>query len=367
MVENLLQISLLWPELKLVHGRQRHPQSQGSVERANADIKSMIISWTHENNNTHWSEGLRFVQFQKNRSYHRTIDQSPYSALFGSDPKVGLSSSAIPKEILDKLETEEDLNALTTTETPTNRNDTNQTTPEADTDIETETNTEPETETNTEPETETNTEPETETNTEPETETNTATDAHFDIDTNSETEPEIVSDANMDIVQESTDRTVIYDKIVRARKRALSGQQIQTEEMQSSSKRRLVELKVNDNIIIPVPSADRGPMDCRNIRGIIVDKTVNGYKIGTTVRVISGLLSGNQIEKILGHELTILDVPDNTEISVRKAAQLLSLYGGQGHIHCSCRSGCTTGKCKCKRKNILCNSRCHASVSCANK
>jgi hypothetical protein len=72
----------------------------------------MIISWTHENNNTHWSEGLRFVQFQKNRSYHRTIDQSPYSALFGSDQKVGLSSPAIPKEILDTLETEEDLNAL---------------------------------------------------------------------------------------------------------------------------------------------------------------------------------------------------------------------------------------------------------------
>jgi hypothetical protein len=34
------------------------------------------------------------------------------------------------KEILDTLETEEDLIALTTTETPTNRNDTNQTTPE---------------------------------------------------------------------------------------------------------------------------------------------------------------------------------------------------------------------------------------------
>ena len=131
--------------------------------------------------------------------------------------------------------------------------------------------------------------------------------------------------------------------------------------MMSSSKRRLVDLKVNDNIIIPVPRVDRGPIDCRNIRGIIVDKTVNGYKIGTTVGVISGLLSRNQIEKIHGHELTILDVPDNTEISVRKAVQLLSLYGGQGHIHCSCRSGCKTGKCKCKRTNILCNSRCHAS------
>ena len=197
-----------------------------------------------------------------------------------------MSSSAIPKEILDTLETEEDLNALATTETPTNRNDTNQTTPEADTDIETKTNTE--TETNTEPETETNTEPETETNTEPETGTNTTTDAHFDIDTNSETEPEIVSDANMDIVQESTDRTVIYDKIVCASKKALSGQQIQAEETMSSSKRRLVDLKVND---IPVPRVDRGPIDCRNIRAIIVDKTVNGCKIGTTVGVISGLES----------------------------------------------------------------------------
>jgi energy-converting hydrogenase Eha subunit A len=54
------------------------------------------------------------------------------------------------------------------------------------------------------------------------------------------------------------------------------------------------------NIIIPVPRVDRGPIDCRNIRGIIVDKTVNGHKIGTTVGVISGLLSRNQIEKIHG-------------------------------------------------------------------
>ena len=92
----------------------------------------MIISWTHENNNSHWSEGLRIVQLQKNRSHYRTIDQSPYSALLGSDPNVGLFSSAIPKEILDTLESEEDLNALTTTETPTNRNDTNETTPEVE-------------------------------------------------------------------------------------------------------------------------------------------------------------------------------------------------------------------------------------------
>jgi hypothetical protein len=81
---------------------------RGQLKERTADIKSMIITWTQENKNSHWSEGLRFVQFQKNRSYHRTIEQTPYKALFGSDPKVGLSSSAIPKELLDTLETEED-------------------------------------------------------------------------------------------------------------------------------------------------------------------------------------------------------------------------------------------------------------------
>ena len=87
----ITELRSLWQELVLVHGRPRHPQSQDSVERANADIKEMIISWMNDNNTTQWSEGLRFVQFQKNRSHHRVIDQPPYKppykALFGADPK----------------------------------------------------------------------------------------------------------------------------------------------------------------------------------------------------------------------------------------------------------------------------------------
>ena len=69
----------------------------------------MLISWMNDNDTRQWSEGLRFVQFQKNRSYHRVIDQSPYHALFGSDPKIGLSSSSLPKELLPNLETENDM------------------------------------------------------------------------------------------------------------------------------------------------------------------------------------------------------------------------------------------------------------------
>src|ERR1051325_7827966 len=33
------ELRLLWPDLLMVHGKPRHPQSQGSVERLNCDVK----------------------------------------------------------------------------------------------------------------------------------------------------------------------------------------------------------------------------------------------------------------------------------------------------------------------------------------
>ncbi|KAK3872359.1 hypothetical protein Pcinc_022576 [Petrolisthes cinctipes] len=53
--------------------------------------------------------GLKFVQFQKNTSYHSGIKQSPYKALFGVEARVGLRSTALPEEVLKTMITEEDL------------------------------------------------------------------------------------------------------------------------------------------------------------------------------------------------------------------------------------------------------------------
>lgn len=47
--------------------------------------------------------GLQLIQFQKNSSFHWIIVWSLYKALFGSDPKIGLSSSNLPLEIIKKL------------------------------------------------------------------------------------------------------------------------------------------------------------------------------------------------------------------------------------------------------------------------
>lgn len=59
-------------------------------------------------NTTKWSEGLKFVASQKNASLHRGIGRSPYEAVFGVPLRMGLSS-VLPDHLLDKLNTEEDV------------------------------------------------------------------------------------------------------------------------------------------------------------------------------------------------------------------------------------------------------------------
>ena len=59
------ELFIYWPELKIVHGKPRHNQSQGSFQRANQDVENMVASWMKDNRTTNWSNGLRFVQFMK--------------------------------------------------------------------------------------------------------------------------------------------------------------------------------------------------------------------------------------------------------------------------------------------------------------
>jgi len=42
----------MWPGMKLVHGKLRHSQSQGSVERSNQDIQDMLVAWMSDNTKT---------------------------------------------------------------------------------------------------------------------------------------------------------------------------------------------------------------------------------------------------------------------------------------------------------------------------
>jgi hypothetical protein len=57
-IEEMLKI---WKDCKTVHGSPRHPQSQGLVERANADVESMVMQWIEDKDSTNWVWGIQFI------------------------------------------------------------------------------------------------------------------------------------------------------------------------------------------------------------------------------------------------------------------------------------------------------------------
>ena len=105
----ITELAATWNGLKIVRGKPRHSQSQGSVERANRDIEDILFSWKEENCTSKWSEGLRFVQVRKSNALHHGLKCSPYEVMFGQCMKSGLKTSNIPTEILPGLISEEDL------------------------------------------------------------------------------------------------------------------------------------------------------------------------------------------------------------------------------------------------------------------
>ena len=75
MASVITELKVLWPDLLMVHGKPRHPQSQGSVERLNCDVKDMLIAWLGDNNTSDCPVGLKFVQSSKNviPHWHQTV------------------------------------------------------------------------------------------------------------------------------------------------------------------------------------------------------------------------------------------------------------------------------------------------------
>ncbi|XP_064109652.1 KRAB-A domain-containing protein 2-like [Macrobrachium nipponense] len=103
------EVLMKWPERKMVLGKPRHFQSQGSEERANRDIKASLSCWMKDNNFTQWSQGLRFVQWKKNTRFHSGIRRTPYEAMYGQKARLGVDATSVPEEVPDSMQTEEQL------------------------------------------------------------------------------------------------------------------------------------------------------------------------------------------------------------------------------------------------------------------
>lgn len=80
------ELSKQWNELNIVYDPN---QSQGSE---NQDVEKMLLTWMETGKTTKWSEGLRFIQFMKNRAYRSGIGCSPFEAMFGCKAQEGLKT-----------------------------------------------------------------------------------------------------------------------------------------------------------------------------------------------------------------------------------------------------------------------------------
>ena len=63
----------LWPGYTIVHGKPRHLESQGSVERVNREIKEVLGSLIMKANDPCWVTYDPLVQHSINTSPHSTL------------------------------------------------------------------------------------------------------------------------------------------------------------------------------------------------------------------------------------------------------------------------------------------------------
>ena len=112
-VNNVIaRLKNLWLDIVIVRGRPRHPQTQGSVERANQDVGKMLGNWMKHNRTDAWSVGIYQIASEKNKRVNDTIGKSPYELLYGQNPRVKINTLVRGPILLSKLKSEAELEVV---------------------------------------------------------------------------------------------------------------------------------------------------------------------------------------------------------------------------------------------------------------
>lgn len=314
----ILEITKLWSDLKMVHGKPRHSQSQGSVERANQDVENMLTTWMQTNNTAQWNKGLQFVQFMKNTSLHSAIKMSPYEAMFGGKAKVGLKTSNIPLQVLKDITKEEELKSIIDGIV-----------------IE---------------------------------DAKVGNEIEGAASTNDNSIPKSPTISAQVVDEEMNEKiSTRINEIQNSRKEAHDGLIAQGVRMQTTSDNKHPKAEVGTTVRIPIPEVDRGRGDSRSILAVVTEATNDGfYRLGTEEGTISKYYCRSEFTPCPVNILNVA-VPAGKEVSLRSVATANSTGHGQGFRKCSCQTKCTTKKCACRKSDLLCTSKCHKSLTCCNK
>ena len=141
----------------------------------------------------------------------------------------------------------------------------------------------------------------------------------------------------------------------------------QAQKMLKRSNEKLAKVSVDDNVLVPIPAVERAKCEFSNLICIVLAKEDDFYVVGCRAGWLKEKFVRNAFQKCSSNFLTPNDVPKKW-VALRSAATLASVDGkAQGMIKCNCKKSCSVGRCKCKRMNLFCNSKCHKSDSCDNK
>ncbi|KAF2879050.1 hypothetical protein ILUMI_27144 [Ignelater luminosus] len=156
--------------------------------------------------------------------------------------------------------------------------------------------------------------------------------------------------------------------ITDVRKSAYDGLQKQAKRMKVISDNAHPKPDIGSTVRIPVPDVDRGRGDARSILAVVLESTEDGfYRLGTKEGVIAKYYSRSEFSVCPANILTIDEVFKENELSLRSVARAQSTGHGQGFKKCSCKTKCDSKRCACRKNHVLCNSKCHNSLTCTNK
>uniref|UniRef100_A0A914PYY8 Integrase catalytic domain-containing protein n=1 Tax=Panagrolaimus davidi TaxID=227884 RepID=A0A914PYY8_9BILA len=268
---------------QLIHGKARHSQSQGSIERANRDVQNILTILMRRKNTPQWAELLPQVQLMKNSRYHLGIKNTPYKALFGRD---SVYEDDNVEEELKKLEAAEESEEEEKKEGSDSEGE--------------------------------------------------------EKKEGSDSEGEEKKEGSDSEGEESENQHKLReDKIKNARLAVGVALNNQASTMLRRSENAFAPLAIGESVLLPVPDVDRGKVDHRNVVGVILQKQNNFYKVGTSSGILKDLFARNQLQPSRQQFLRITDVPQIQINSIRTAATEASVSGGQGVFHCMCTTGCT--------------------------
>ncbi|XP_016658418.1 uncharacterized protein LOC107883265 [Acyrthosiphon pisum] len=112
---------------------------------------------------------------------------------------------------------------------------------------------------------------------------------------------------------ENTEEVIFDHPALTRRKIAAQNLKSQADRMVTRGKGILPPLKVGDNVLVPIPSVDRGRGDAANLLSVIIEENDGKFRIATKEGILSTWLERNSLAATKYCSLTTADVQNLNE------------------------------------------------------